>query len=987
MLSSKNSTYQVVVGVSLKTQYASYAYAFACEDYKPIAGRSKWEGQLLPYSGNLLAILYTPSLEVEAWGWEAKRKLAERRLKGSAKDYIYESNFMMRLFEAGQTSTASGLSADRLIVDYLRKLKELILQDLKSETANLIEDKEILWCLTVPAMWDETVKQLMRKAAQAAGMVGSSKEEAERLVLVSEPEAAAIYCMELEKHSLQTGDRLMIVDCGGGTVDITTHEFSKGAGLREIATGGGGPFGSTYIDEFFIQEFLPSKLSPEALKEFHDQEPLEFLEMMSDWERIKCSYTPSTKITCFRINPKFYKLLVRKYPDALKKLEESQYGEDTNILIDSELMEQIFEPVLSGLTRKIEEQFEKLGGYGCDYIYLVGGFSISPLLRKRVEEQFGWRVQKIVMPVEPGSAIVEGAVLFGVYEWHKLRSSTVSHSSNKYKVVVGVDFGTSRSGYAYAFKDDKNLVTRTKWEGSPLPYVKTLTHILYTPSLEVEAWGWEAKIKLAERRSNGLAKEYIYESNFKMRLFEDGQRNNTSGLSANRLITDYLRKLKELILQDLKDETANNVKDEEIFWCLTVPAIWDEANKQVMRKAAQEAGMIGSSESEANRLMLALEPEAAAIYCMEREKHSLQTGDRLMIVDCGGGTVDITTHEFSKGAGLREIATGGGGPFGSTYIDEFFIQEFLPSKLSPEALKEFHDQEPLEFLEMMSDWERIKCSYTPSTKITYFRINPKFYKLLVRKYPDALKKLEESQYGEDTNILIDSELMEQIFESVLSGLTRTIEEQFEKLDGYGCDYIFLVGGFSTSPLLRKRVEEQFGWRVKKIVMPVEPGAAIVEGAVSFGLDPTTIRARCSRLTYGYRCSKPFEEGIDPERKRFFSERAGQDYCDDRFGIMAAKGESIEADKITIAYINPNRKYTPSTRFKLLSTNQKRVRYTDESDVIEHEELEFFREGDACYSDKGWEIKFHFGETEIRAEITDQATNETKKAKLRFSHTY
>jgi molecular chaperone DnaK (HSP70) len=411
----------------------------------------------------------------------------------------------------------------------------------------------------------------------------------------------------------------------------------------------------------------------------------------------------------------------------------------------------------------------------------------------------------------------------------------LSSKNSAYKVVVGVSLEAQYAGYAYAFKDDKQIVKRNQWEGQPLPYSKNLLAILYTSSLEVEAWGWEAKKKLTEKTLEGLDKDYIYESNFRMRLFEDGQIKNASGLSANRLIVDYLRKLKELILQDLKNETANLVEDEQIFWCLTIPAIWDEANKQVMRKAAQAAGIVGSSKEEVDRLALVSEPEAAAIYCMEHEKLTSQPGERLTIVDCGG-TVDITTHEFSKGGGLREIATGGGGPFGSTYIDKFFFEEFLPSKLDPDALEEFHDQEPLEFLEMMSDWERIKCSFTPSTKITYFPINPKFYKLLVRKYPDALKQLEESQYGEDTKIHIDSELMEQIFESVLSGLTQKIEEQFEKLGGYGCDYIYLVGDFSTSPLLRKRVEDQFGWRVKKVVMPVKPGAAIVEGAVSFGLD-------------------------------------------------------------------------------------------------------------------------------------------------------
>lgn len=39
-----------------------------------------------------------------------------------------------------------------------------------------------------------------------------------------------------------------------------------------------------------------------------------------------------------------------------------------------------------------------------------------------------------------------------------------------------------------------------------------------------------------------------------------------------------------------------------------------------MRQAAQNAGLIGAGQDEADRLFLALEPEAAAIYCQENDK-------------------------------------------------------------------------------------------------------------------------------------------------------------------------------------------------------------------------------------------------------------------------------------------------------------------------------------------------------------------------------
>lgn len=41
------------------------------------------------------------------------------------------------------------------------------------------------------------------------------------------------------------GTRYMVVDCGGGTVDITVHELSERHGtLRELHKATGGPWGS-----------------------------------------------------------------------------------------------------------------------------------------------------------------------------------------------------------------------------------------------------------------------------------------------------------------------------------------------------------------------------------------------------------------------------------------------------------------------------------------------------------------------------------------------------------------------------------------------------------------------------------------------------------------------------------------------------------------------------------------------------------------------
>lgn len=76
------------------------------------------------------------------------------------------------------------------------------------------------------------------------------------------------------------------------------------------------------------------------------------------------------------------------------------------------------------------------------------------------------------------------------------------------------------------------------------------------------------------------------------------------------------------------------------------------------------------------KLKMCLEPEAA---CLSVEHNNMQpwlTGTNLMILDCGGGTIDITTHQVVETAplSLKELNEPTGGPWGSTVLDAKFKQ-------------------------------------------------------------------------------------------------------------------------------------------------------------------------------------------------------------------------------------------------------------------------------------------------------------------------
>lgn len=68
-----------------------------------------------------------------------------------------------------------------------------------------------------------------------------------------------------------------------------------------------------------------------------------------------------------------------------------------------------------------------------------------------------------------------------------------------------------------------------------------------------------------------------------------------------------------------------------------------------MRRAAVEAKIIDHINS--SNLLLSLEPEGASIQCREDSEESVRSqmvkGSVAMVLDCGGGTVDITVHKLT----------------------------------------------------------------------------------------------------------------------------------------------------------------------------------------------------------------------------------------------------------------------------------------------------------------------------------------------------
>ena len=100
-------------------------------------------------------------------------------------------------------------------IDFLSSINRFIKEEiLPNRYGNVfLQNQKLSYVLTVPAIWSDKAKELTRTAAVRAG-IGS-----QNLTLITEPEAAALYCATLCKElDLEPGDRFMICDAGGGTV-------------------------------------------------------------------------------------------------------------------------------------------------------------------------------------------------------------------------------------------------------------------------------------------------------------------------------------------------------------------------------------------------------------------------------------------------------------------------------------------------------------------------------------------------------------------------------------------------------------------------------------------------------------------------------------------------------------------------------------------------------------------------------------------------
>jgi molecular chaperone DnaK (HSP70) len=562
------------------------------------------------------------------------------------------------------------------------------------------------------------------------------------------------------------------------------------------------------------------------------------------------------------------------------------------------------------------------------------------------------------------------------------------------KVVAAVDFGTHGSGYAWSVISAQNqdaqrrlIKVRTQWPAQPVPSAKNLTALLVDSSEQIVAWGYEAK-----RIATTSVNPGRYVDSFKMKLIDADvgtSAGGDDGLGGPKLVELYLRKIYRLALDDI---AMSGYREDEIRWCLTVPAIWDDYQKQVMWKAAVAAGF----PDDEKRLIFAIEPEAAAHYARVagvrtlgatggRRANLMSAGSRFIVADCGGGTIDITAYRSDTGGKLSEVGRDFGGAFGSEYLNKAFL-EIAAEKLGGfDTLAQIASAKSSAFMDFLANWERAKLTVRldPHDDL-YISIPTALDRLL---NDEIRRKLSSEQEGIDDHLILTPADLTRIFECVIPNVLHLIDQQIAEIQNSGRrstgELIILVGGFGASPYLQQSLVQHLQGRAE-VLLPPEPAVAVLYGAAHFAYDPQT-RTRRSKYTYGCESAMPFRRGIDPPEKRRVLRRDGSVRCDDRFSRFVAAGQAIGSDEAISHVFYPLEDNQSGIDFEFFRSRKIYPQYTDESGVdhIGTLRVKYDDMTDRPIDEKGVRVTMFFGDTRIRTRAVLVETDESVEVDLEF----
>ena len=456
------------------------------------------------------------------------------------------------------------------------------------------------------------------------------------------------------------------------------------------------------------------------------------------------------------------------------------------------------------------------------------------------------KLNKYMLYIIPVSILI---IAIFIYKSNVFTPSFNYYYDLKDEVFVSIDFGNSKSSFAYNFvKNDKVVKSKI----TSVPSIVILNKENYVG----KNYGKRSLNSISNYNEEEMNK-IIFVDNLKVLLYnissQKTSQNKTHFLLEYRAIVEFLRLFSDDIMREINSFGKNYIK-EEINWSITAPRIWDDFAKMNLINFAKEAGMIN--------IELALESEVAAISVLNDKiitENNKREGKIFLLIDLGNSKIDISLNEIIDN-NIKQLAMPFGGNFGSMNINNDLIK-VIKNVLGNQTIEKAKENQLDEYLQIMKDLEDIKKKFKEHST-NYFEIYTKFeieksFYIKIREIWNSIKSFFTRKnylidftyknytiYLDKFKVAIPGKLIEEIILERVHEIINFIKLKSDNIKYY--DYIVLTGGFSNSDILVKEFRKSF----TNVHVLSNQENSVLEGSLIYLKNKEKIYSRVAYNTYG-----------------------------------------------------------------------------------------------------------------------------------------